>query len=50
MFLMEKPFINRLCDESEKYILPITSRVCPDMCVEIKDLIEKARWLLSVLK
>ena len=50
MFLMENDFIKRVCDESEKYVLPIASRVCSDMCVEIKDLIGKARWLLSVLK
>ena len=50
MFLMENEFINRLCDESEKYVLPIAGRVCNNMCTEIKDLIGKARWLLTVLK
>ena len=50
MFLMEKDFIIRLCDESEKYVLPITERVCADMCIEIKDLIERARLLISLLK
>ena len=50
MFLMEQDFIQRLCDESEEYVLPIASRVCNDMCTEISDLITKARWLLTVLK
>ena len=50
MFLMENEFITRLCEESEKYILPIAARVSGDMCTEISDLIAKARWLLSVLK
>ena len=50
MFLMEKEFISRICEESEEYVLPIASRVCNDMCIEIKDLITRARWLLTVLK
>jgi len=50
MFLMEKDFISRLCDESEEYVLPITDRVCHDMGVEIRDLIARARLLLTLLK
>ena len=50
MFLMEKDFIKRICDESETYVLPIARRVCKDMCIEITDLISNARRLSDALK
>jgi len=50
MFLMDNDFIKRLCDESEEYIIPITDRVCQDMGVEIRDLIFRARLMLTRLK
>ena len=49
-FLMDRAFIARLCDESERYVIPITARVCADMVTEIKDLISHARKLLSILE
>ena len=49
-FLMDRDFISRLCDESERYVIPIAARVCNDMVTEMKDLIVRARMLISVLE
>ena len=49
-FLMEKSFIARLCEESERYVIPIAERVCKDMVTEIADLIAHARKVLSALE
>jgi len=48
-FLMEKDFLYRLCEESEKFVIPIAERVCKEMVTEITDLIANARKLLSAL-
>jgi GTP pyrophosphokinase len=49
-FLMDRDFINRLCDESEEYVIPIAERVCIDMVTEITHLITRARGMVSVLE
>ena len=49
-FLMDRAFISRLCEESERYILPIAARVCADMVTEINDLIAHARRLLLFME
>ena len=47
--MTDKNFISRYCDESEKYILPISDRIDIDMSTEIRDLISSRRRLLSLL-
>jgi GTP pyrophosphokinase len=48
-FTTDRKFISRYCDESEKYVLPISDRVDRDMSTEIRDLIVSRRELLTVL-
>jgi GTP pyrophosphokinase len=44
----EKAFIERYCEETEKFILPIAQIVDPDMYTELTDLIISRRKLLTL--
>ncbi|MDR1972235.1 MAG: hypothetical protein LBQ46_09980 [Treponema sp.] len=44
----ERAFIQRYCEETEKYVLPIARSVDLDMCTELTDLITSRRKLLSL--
>jgi len=49
-FLFDRAFISKLCDESERYVIPAAERVCLDMVREISDLIGHARKLLPIIE
>jgi len=49
-FLLDRDFITRLCDESERCVIPIAARVCKDMVREMQDLISHARRMLAALE
>jgi GTP pyrophosphokinase len=44
----EREFIQRYCNETEEYVLPIARMVDRDMCTELTDLISSRRKLLSL--
>jgi GTP pyrophosphokinase len=43
----ERSFVERYCDETERYILPIAREADPDMYTELADLISSRRRLLA---
>jgi GTP pyrophosphokinase len=43
---IERAFVERYCDETEKYILPIAKMVDADMYTELADLVVSRRKLL----
>jgi GTP pyrophosphokinase len=43
----ERAFVERYCDETEQYVLPIACAVDRDMCIELTDLICSRRKLLA---
>jgi len=43
-------FIERYCDETEKYIMPIAKEVELDMCTELLDLLKSRRSILELLR
>jgi GTP pyrophosphokinase len=48
-FLTDKVFLTRLCDESEKYVLSMTEKVCSDMTTEMKHKIARVRGYIDSL-
>jgi GTP pyrophosphokinase len=48
-FYTDPAFIQRYCDETEKYILPMASHIDADMYTELADLIESRREFLSLV-